>query len=91
MYIHNCKYIRMYIARYMCIDMHTYVQSTMHPTIVQVTVSKDSSSNDYSLDAGALVLADQGTYVHAYVHACIHITYVCSYKRIYVAMYIRFM
>ena len=64
----------------------------MHPTIVQVTVSKDSSSNDYSLDAGALVLADQGMYtVHAHVHACIHIIYVCSYKHIYVAMYIRFM
>ena len=30
-------------------------------TILQVTVSRDSSSSDYSLDAGALVLADQGT------------------------------
>ena len=48
----------------------------MHPTIVQVTVSKDSSSNDYSLDAGALVLADQGMYMHMYMHAYILHTYV---------------
>ena len=32
---------------------------------LQVTVTRDSSSNDYSLDAGALVLADQGVY-HTY-------------------------
>ena len=43
------------------------MQSIMHP-IVQVTVSKDSSSNDYSLDAGALVLADQGMYIRIHMH-----------------------
>ena len=39
---------------YTLVHVHYYFAS------LQVTVTKDSSSNDYSLDAGALVLADQG-------------------------------
>ena len=48
--------------------LHTYV--SINHYVLQVTVSRDSSSNDYSLDAGALVLADQGW------HICIEYTYV---------------
>jgi len=43
-------------------NTHYYYFATL-----QVTVTRDSSSNDYSLDAGALVLADQGVCIN--VHA----------------------
>ena len=43
--------------------IRSYDVRTTNHYVLQVTVSRDSSSNDYSLDAGALVLADQGLYV----------------------------
>ena len=61
----------------------TYVRTGMYTRstdycVLQVTVSRDSSSNDFSLDAGALVLADQGlqicikcTHTYACLHTCI--------------------
>ena len=55
-------------ACYVCFDTY-YVQYIYKNSFSQVTVFRDSSSNDYSLDAGALVLADQGMYTHSYTYS----------------------
>lgn len=60
-------YVYTYIHTYICneflwfLKWHTHVCTcSTYYGVLQVTVSRDSSSSDYSLDAGALVLADQG-------------------------------
>lgn len=79
----SCGCIKLhYICMYVC--MYIILYSTDY-CVLQVTVSRDSSSSDYSLDAGALVLADQGLQIcikctHTYVR--IHIRIIQCHSKV---------